>query len=222
MQSIANHYRNPSSETFAKSSKFHSTHTSNAFPYKSQSQKNPKNQFAHTHIFWLESPKNFQERQKMKKIVMLCLLLNAFLFVGCGNNTKNLEKECESGNMESCNDLGTIYVEGREVKQDFTKAVQLYEKACGGGDTWSCFGLGAMYYDGKVVKREFAKVRQLFEKACEGGFAVGCVHLGDMYENGEGVRQNLSTAKELYGKACDLGYQDGCDDYKKLNARGVQ
>ena len=102
------------------------------------------------------------------------------------------------------------------VKQDFTKAVQLYEKACNGGYVEGCYNLGLMYDTGEGVKQDSFKAFQLYEKACNDNIAGGCSNLGILYYKGEGVKQDSAKALGLFDKACQMKDESGCRNYEAL------
>ena len=62
----------------------------------------------------------------MKKLL---LFISMFVVLNALNLPK-LQKQCESGNGVSCNDLGVLYAKGQGVKQDYFQAKKYYEKAC--------------------------------------------------------------------------------------------
>ncbi len=133
------------------------------------------------------------------------------------HNPIYLEKSCDTGDVDSCNELGQLYYNGdKNVSVDFTKAVKLYEIACNGNNMSGCSGLGVMYHNGEGVKKDSSKAYVLFEKACKSGESVGCNNLGYLYETSAGVKQDLVKAKELYQQACAAGYDYACENYKRL------
>jgi len=44
-----------------------------------------------------------------------------------------LKKTCKSGDMKSCNDLGTLFLEGENIEQDYLMAREFFSQACEGG-----------------------------------------------------------------------------------------
>jgi len=57
-----------------------------------------------------------------------------------------------------------VYAEGKGVKQDYFKAVELFQKACDGGDAAGCYNLGIMYMNGQGVKQDYSKAKKLLVK----------------------------------------------------------
>ena len=48
------------------------------------------------------------------------------------------QKACDEENALSCGVLGSLYAEGKGLRQDYQKAVQFYQKACDGGYAAGC------------------------------------------------------------------------------------
>ncbi|MGO9775644.1 MAG: hypothetical protein ACLQGT_00010 [Terracidiphilus sp.] len=122
-----------------------------------------------------------------------------------------LDKLCNSGHMESCEKLGSIYIEGKGITADYSRSLSLFSKACNAGSAEGCNRLGRMYEAGKGVAKDYTTAVTLYTKACDIGSAEGCNDLGTMYLNGRGVNdRDYSTALKLFTKACDSGIGDGC------------
>lgn len=135
-----------------------------------------------------------------------------------------LERQCNNGDAGSCLNLGNLYYDGDDVKQDYNKAMGFYSKACEMGYALGCKNLGDLYYYGKGVKQDYKKAREFVGKACEMNNAEGCNNLGYLYDNGLGVRQNYKKAMELYNKACEMNNALGCNNLGILyyNGKGVK
>lgn len=114
-------------------------------------------------------------------------------------------------------DLGMMYDQGEEVRQDYTKAFEWYTKAANQGYANAQFNLGVMYLKGRGVRQDYAKAFEWYTKAANQGVADAQYSLGLMYSYGMGVRENMVVSKEWFGKACDNGSQNGCDNYRLLN-----
>lgn len=123
---------------------------------------------------------------------------------------KNETAKCNAGNAEACDDLGALYVNGREVKQDWTKSFNFFLKGCNLNYMESCLEVGYIYYDGKAPKKDFAKAKEYFLKACNGKAYFACHKLGDMYYEGQGVKKDYAKAREYYTKACDGDVYQAC------------
>ena len=82
----------------------------------------------------------------MKKIAIIIMLLFSIGVAKDSNlNPKELETNCNKGDIASCRDLGHLYFQGEGVKKDYNKAAQLWQKACDGGNAEGCGFLGDLY-----------------------------------------------------------------------------
>ena len=150
----------------------------------------------------------------MKRIISAILLLTGLN----AGTSRDLQVECNKGNINDCYNLALMYQGGEGVHRSIKRASVYFKKACNGGNPKdiamrSCYDLGFLYYIGnreRGLELNYRHAFKFFSKACDGGNAQSCYQLGIMYLNAEGVKQNDSTAKEYFRKACDLGYSDGC------------
>ena len=78
------------------------------------------------------------------------------------------EKELENLNKGlECYLIGEDYERGRNVTQDYKKAVEWYEKAIEYGNTDAEFSLGRCYYQGEGVEQNIPKAIELYRIAAE-------------------------------------------------------
>jgi TPR repeat protein len=94
-------------------------------------------------------------------------------------------------------DVGTMYEQGRGVKKDVGRAVELYERV-GERSYWASAKLGTLYLQGDGIPQDYAKARARLQRAAGGGNAAARNNLGVMYERGLGVGVDHATAAELY------------------------
>jgi len=78
--------------------------------------------------------------------------------------------------MIGCSNLGVGYENGVGVKQDYTKAAELYKKACEGGEATGCDNLGVLYQNGKGVPADKQLAKKYFAMACDMKLKDGCEH----------------------------------------------
>lgn len=107
------------------------------------------------------------------------------------NAKKYYEIACNKGNgdlyqSEPCSNLGIMYHYGKGVRQDYTKASELYRKACDMKYDLACNNLGVLYDGGQGVRQNRSTAKQYYGKACDLGEQLGC----DNYKllNSQGVR----------------------------------
>ena len=76
--------------------------------------------------------------------------------------------------MASCHNMGTFYELGQGVKQDYTKALELFKKACDRAYGPACASLGELYIDGRGAQADIKLARRYLSRACELGGRDAC------------------------------------------------
>ena len=120
----------------------------------------------------------------MKKIIILGLAILGLSVSGCstqkamhsksqGVNQNGMEEICNSDNI-GCTGVGLMYYEGKEVKQDYSKAFKYLKKSCDKKTSIGCRIIGNMYVNGKGVKQNFGKATEFYKKACNYGDKGAC------------------------------------------------
>jgi TPR repeat protein len=125
------------------------------------------------------------------------------------------DKQCVAGDLESCRQLGTSYLEGKGVSQDLPRAIALFTRACDGANMAACNALAFEYLD--RLKNPKAAV-DTFQKACNGGFKPACRNLGLVLRDGRGVPADPVRASVLLDLACKGGVPFACTNAGDLDA----
>ncbi|WP_051226399.1 tetratricopeptide repeat protein [Butyrivibrio sp. MC2013] len=124
-------------------------------------------------------------------------------------------EECVKQNMAAAAlNLGTLYYEGRYVRQDYTKAYELYKIAADAGEPRAICNLGYCYYYGRHQEVDYDKAYDYFLKGALLFDDSNCLYkLGDMYLHGYHVEVNERYAYLLYERAMFASYsEDGRPD----------
>lgn len=108
-----------------------------------------------------------------KKIILIIGLLFSMV-VAKDLNLKELETNCNNGDIDACFSLARLYYYGKGVKQNYQKAAELYQKACDGGEPYGCVLLGFLYEEGKGLRQDYAIAKEYHGKACDLGAQFGC------------------------------------------------
>lgn len=155
------------------------------------------------------------------------LLFIALSLISTASFANNYEESCRKGKFYNCDSAAFAYEVGKGVRQDSSKAVELYGIGCNGGDLSSCTGLAVQYFEGKGVPKDINRAIKIHMDTClrspNAGSASGsygtysCLYLGQMYKNGKGVPKNKVLAKNWLGLACDKKMEAGCEEYAKIN-----
>ena len=110
-----------------------------------------------------------------------------------------LEKAANLGEFTSQSVLGSMYMKGEGVPQDYQKAKYWLEKSASQQFAPAQFGLGLMYYEGLGVAKDAKKAFFWVEKAATqgNGYEQARLKLGEMYLRGEGVARDYQKASSL-------------------------
>lgn len=120
---------------------------------------------------------------------------------------KWLEQAAEQDNPTALMGLANLYIEGEHMKQDYSKALNLYERAAR-LSTAAQFLLGNIYWDSKLVNPNKEKAIQLFTTAAENNDIEAQMILGSLYMDGDGVNKDYVQSLHWFTKAAEQGNAD--------------
>lgn len=98
---------------------------------------------------------------KIKQLTILTFCLSSLFLTACATNADTflkkarqahengnkklaaeyLEKACDIQNAHACNELGFLYYDGKNIKQDNNQALKFFDKACKLGHRNGCSNL---------------------------------------------------------------------------------
>lgn len=113
----------------------------------------------------------------MKKVTALifCLLVSFSSHVLANDfDLVTVSKLAEQGDAKAQFNLGSAYIEGEYVTQDFQVAREWLEKSAAQNYPDAQLGLGLMYAFASGVPMDFETARMWFQKACDNGEQEGC------------------------------------------------
>lgn len=117
-------------------------------------------------------------------------------------DTSGLQKGCDAGDFESCDNLGLAYIgirlEECDLDKNYEKAFALFKKACDSGYLLGCANLGSLYEQGFGVKKDAPKAAEIWRKACEAKDGMSCFNLGALYYNAMLGQKDVTSAKTIY------------------------
>ncbi len=119
------------------------------------------------------------------------------------------QKSAEQGDANAQFNLGIMYDKGKDVLQDYKKAVYWYQKSAKQGNASGQFNLGWMYQYGKGVEQNYKEAVYWYQKSAKQGSTSGQNNLGWMYRNGKGVEQDYKKAVYWYQKSAEQGNASG-------------
>lgn len=104
-------------------------------------------------------------------------------------------KAAEQEHIPAINLLANAYIEGKEIHQNYPKALELYLQAARLSPECQ-YILGNIYWESKIVKTDKKKAIQWFTTAAENNDQNSQITLGTLYLEGDEVDKDLS--KSLY------------------------
>jgi hypothetical protein len=122
--------------------------------------------------------------------------------------------KAEQGDAASQSSLGSKYLRGEGVRQDYAESVRWYRKAADQGYSKGEFNLGYMYAHGYGLSQDYGEAARWYRKAAEQGDAYGQYNLGRLYSLGQGVPQDSAEADRWLQMAANQG-----DEYAKRMLR---
>lgn len=125
-------------------------------------------------------------------------------------------KSAEQGYARAQYALGTMYYDGKEIKQDFSEAFKWIRMSAEQGNADAQLILGYMYEGGDGVTENLSEAVKWYRKSAEQGDKYAQYQMGKVYENSflESSlenRQSLDNAIEWYSKAADQGHKKAGD-----------
>ena len=136
--------------------------------------------------------------------------------VQLGRAAELFAKGCDSGYMEDCASLGTVYERGEGVSVDIPRAADLYRRACEGREPLGCVSLALRHELGGGVAVDLVRAAALYEQSCAKGDVWGCNNLGVLRAKGTGVAKSETGAAELFSRACEAGLPEACANQQLL------
>jgi hypothetical protein len=115
------------------------------------------------------------------------------------------EQRAATVDAQAAFDLGLRYDQGRQVPQDFGKALSWYRRAAELGHAGGAFNAGVMYDSGKGVTADHAEAARWYDLAAQRGSPRAQYNLALLYEHGDGVPRDIPRAIALYRAAAANG-----------------
>jgi len=104
-------------------------------------------------------------------LIMVIILFNNEVKSQLSINTdiSILKAQSDEGNPDAKFYLGTLYYSGKNLDQNFDKAISLFQEASDGGNVSATFNLGIIYAKGRGVDVDEKKAFNYYKKAAFGG-----------------------------------------------------
>ena len=89
----------------------------------------------------------------------------------------NYDIACFRGDLQGCMLLGTMYLNGDGVLQNYFKARDYFKLGCEGTQGIACYQLGSLYLNGHGVRKDILMAKKYYQKACDYGEQKGCTDM---------------------------------------------
>ena len=152
--------------------------------------------------------KNIKSSRCISFILILLLALSSVTFGAedlSQSEIDDLISRVEKGDPEAQFELGLVYYNGQNVKQNYEQAVYWFKKAAEQNHANAQHNLGIMYYNGWGTTQDYEQAFYWFEQAAKQGDITAQHNIGLMYYDGKGVRQDFGQAVYWLKKAAELG-----------------
>jgi TPR repeat protein len=114
----------------------------------------------------------------------------------------------EKGDAKAQYQLANMYMDGKGVNQDCSKAIRLYELSANQGFMEAQHFLGVIYDKGRGTSHDDTKARKWYCLAAEGGYSVSQYNCAVFLMQGRGGAQDRETAIAWLRKSADQGHQE--------------
>lgn len=95
----------------------------------------------------------------------------------------------EHGDVLAGYTLGSMYLYGHGVPQDYSEAVRWFRSGADRGDAASEYGVGYMLDKGNGVQQDFAQALSWYQKAAKQNSAAAQCGIASMYYQGRGLQR---------------------------------
>ena len=142
--------------------------------------------------------------------------------------SQDLVERAEKGDCNAQSYLGHVYLAGKGVGQDFSKARYWYQRVIEqpGADAkiiaHANLVLGILYNSGKGGEQSYTTAVQCFQHAAEQGYTDAHINIGLMYAKGLGVKKDYQKALYWWRLAEEKGHPTAAEYVKELKEKMSQ
>lgn len=162
--------------------------------------------YAHAFSEWIESAKA-GDAHAQHGLGMLYELGQGVPYADPKTAADWYQKAAGQNYAPALNNLARLYADGRGVKQDVPKAIELWSKAAESGNTTARFNLGLQYAAGIGVKKDMKKAAEHLLQAAESGLPEAQFAIANYYRDGTGVPKDMDAARQWYDRAAASGFE---------------
>jgi TPR repeat protein len=162
--------------------------------------------YAHAFSEWIESAKA-GDAHAQHGLGMLYELGQGVPYADPKAASEWYQKAADQNFAPAINNLARLYADGRGVKQDVPKAIELWSKAAEAGNVTARFNLGLQYAAGIGVKKDMKKAAEHLLQAAESGLPEAQFAVAGFYRDGTGVPKDMDAARQWYERAASAGFE---------------
>jgi TPR repeat protein len=127
------------------------------------------------------------------------------------------EQSCRRNEPEACEQLAGVLYLGDPLRQDLSRAAELFRQACDRGRLpLSCFNYGLMAERGRGIARDMTAALAYYRQACRHGSLAGCHNLAVQYAEELKTSERIVVARNLLRSGCERNYIASCTTLGQL------
>jgi uncharacterized protein len=176
--------------------------------------------YAHAFSEWIESAKA-GDAHAQHGLGMLYELGQGVPYADPKAASEWYQKAAEQNYAPALNNLARLYADGRGVKQDVPKAIELWSKAAEAGNVTARFNLGLQYAAGIGVKKDMKKAAEYLLQAAESGLPEAQFAVAGYYRDGTGVSKDMAAARQWYDRAASAGFEPARKELAAIDKSAV-
>jgi len=156
-------------------------------------------------------------------LIMVIILFNNEVKSQLSINTDILilKAQSDEGNSDAKFYLGTLYYSGKNVDQNFDKAISLFQEASDGGNVSATFNLGIIYAKGRGVDVDEKKAFSYYKKAAFGGLPQAQYNYALWLREGRTVEANPVEAIEWFKVSANKNFDRSLIELAKGYESGI-
>lgn len=134
---------------------------------------------------------------------------NTQVIAGCPEDLLN---RAEQGDYNAQCYIGHLYLSGKDVPQDFSKARYWYQRVINQQSAdaqivaHANLVLGMLYKNGKGGKQSYEDAMHCFQLAAQQGYTDAHINIGLLYAKGLGTKRDLQKALYWWQQAAEKGH----------------
>ena len=137
------------------------------------------------------------------------MLTSFFSFIKLDARKRQSTKKQSSAETQKI--IGGMYLEGKGVVQDYSRAIEWFKKSASQNNSSSQYVLGTIFQFGKGVTQDYIEAAKWYKLSAENGNATAQLFLAIMYGNGHGVPQDYVKAHMWFNLAAAKGNKEAIE-----------